>query len=271
MEKYKICPVCKEKNYPGLLECLYCEADLAAVRIADDEAEAAAKAAEKEGKSARLVRLCDCGAKNPPNARKCTICGEDISDVIPASDEDENLPSPPEKEEALAEKNDIIEEKSVVSEEKSAVSEEKSDVPEEKAENPEEKATAPEERAQEAPATVLNDKVAEELAPKPTLVALDGTYRFVLQKGETVVGRNAAMAEYLVAKPYVSRIHCRFLAEEKGLFVENLSATNYTFLNNRMVTGKTLLSEGDEVALGGLVVDGKRQERAAYFRVKLKA
>jgi len=93
MEKYKICPVCRAKNPPNLLECPICEADLTKVKVTDEETENMMQAqAEEVEQSERLVRVCECGTKNPPNARKCTACGEEISDITPTPEGEETAP-----------------------------------------------------------------------------------------------------------------------------------------------------------------------------------
>lgn len=88
LTKYKICPECGKKNSPGLIECRYCESDLTAIKIVDDdtkpEEEISAESSAKTEK-AELVKICECGAENPPQARKCKVCGEDISDIIPSA------------------------------------------------------------------------------------------------------------------------------------------------------------------------------------------
>ena len=88
LTKYKICPECGKKNSPGLIECRYCESDLTAIKIVDDdtkpEEEIPAEFSAKTEK-AELVKICECGAENPPQARKCKVCGEDISDIIPSA------------------------------------------------------------------------------------------------------------------------------------------------------------------------------------------
>ncbi len=181
MEKYKICPVCKARNEPTLLECMSCEADLTSVRITDEETEepSAEAAGAQYGAPATMVRVCECGAKNPSNRRKCFSCGEDISDITPAP------------EEAGAKKSLSC-----------------------------------------------------------TLSSLDGQYVYKMTKSQAVIGRENAMGEYLSAK-------------------ENLSGTNYTYVNNRKILEKTRLQDGDEVALGGMNIDGRRQEQAAYFMMRI--
>ena len=76
------------------------------------------------------------------------------------------------------------------------------------------------------------------------------------------------MRECLLDKQYVSRIHAKITVENGAAFIENLSNTNYTYVNNiRIPSGRTQLNVGDEVALGGIVVNGARQKEAAYFIV----
>lgn len=101
------------------------------------------------------------------------------------------------------------------------------------------------------------------------LCSVDGSFAFQIPAGETVIGREAAMAEYLSEKYYVSRQHCRFILKDNNLVVENLSRTNYTYVNNQRIDGEVQLNDGDEIGLGGNQVNGKRQEQAAYFVVSV--
>lgn len=48
-------------------------------------------------------------------------------------------------------------------------------------------------------------------------------------------------------------------------YIENMSNTNFTYVNNKKILGKTKFQDGDEVGLGGTNINGKRQEQAAYF------
>lgn len=197
MEKYKICPACKEKNEPALLECRYCEADLTRVKITDEQTDKMLETVE-EKPAATLVRICECGAKNPPNARKCSTCGEEISDIPPT----------PDTEESCTEINIV-------------------------------------------------------------LGSLDGQYAYKLTENEVIVGRENVMSEYLSAKSYVSRAHAKLIVENNELFIENLSGTNYTYLNNKKITAREKLNDGDEIGLGGTNVNGSCQAEAAYFRVRI--
>jgi UDP-glucose 4-epimerase len=57
------------------------------------------------------------------------------------------------------------------------------------------------------------------------------------------------------------------------VFIENLSQTNKTFLNNEEISSETptAVNNGDEIGLGGKVINGTRQENAAYFVFQVKA
>lgn len=101
------------------------------------------------------------------------------------------------------------------------------------------------------------------------LSSLDGQYVYKITADEITIGRETAMAEYLSAKSFVSRVHAKLTIEENQLYIENRSNTNFTYVNNRKISGKTKLQEGDEVGLGGMNVNSGRQEQAAYFLVRL--
>ena len=77
------------------------------------------------------------------------------------------------------------------------------------------------------------------------------------------------MSEYLSVKSYVSRSHARLSIINGELFIENMSNTNFTYVNNQKITGKTQLKDGDEIGLGGTSVNGKSQSMAAYFLVRI--
>lgn len=200
MEKYKVCPSCKTKNEPTLLECINCEADLTMVKITDEETEKMLEenAATQSTATVSWVRVCECGAKNPANARKCCSCNEDISDITPVPDD-----------------------------------------------------------------------VKKQNVFTYVLSSLDGQYAYKMNTDEVVVGRENIMKEYLSAKSYVSRAHAKLFLEEGMLYIENMSNTNFTYVNNMKISGKAKLQDGDEVGFGGMNINGKRQEQAAYFLVRI--
>ncbi len=107
-------------------------------------------------------------------------------------------------------------------------------------------------------------------APHFTLVSLDGEYAYELQPGMTVVGREETMSDYLSGKIFVSRRHAELILEDGKLRLRNLSRSNYSFVNNERCTVEPMeLHDGDELGLGGNVCNGQRQDRAAYFLVRI--
>ena len=99
--------------------------------------------------------------------------------------------------------------------------------------------------------------------------AIGAPFSATLKQPVTVIGREAEWKEYLAGKPYVSRQHARLTVGDGKLFIENLSKTNMTYVNNTLIEGSepVELKAGDEIGLGGMIIDGSRQEKAAYFLV----
>jgi ribosomal protein L40E len=100
-----------------------------------------------------------------------------------------------------------------------------------------------------------------------SLRAIGDDFSFSLRKPVTLIGREADMKAYLGAKSYVSRNHAKITIADGDVYIENLSETNRTFVNGELIPcdAPTLLRDGDEIGLGGKMIDGKRQEDAAYF------
>lgn len=60
----------------------------------------------------------------------------------------------------------------------------------------------------------------------------------------------AARADFIVDVALVSRLHCRFVLDERDrLDVEDLGSTNGTWVNGRKVE-KAPLTEGDKIKIG---------------------
>lgn len=102
------------------------------------------------------------------------------------------------------------------------------------------------------------------------LSSLDGQYAYKITADEITVGRENVMSDYLSAKSYVSRSHAKLVVENEELYIENLSGTNFTYVNNKKITGKVKLENGDEIGLGGTNLNGKYQSEAAYFIVRIE-
>lgn len=105
------------------------------------------------------------------------------------------------------------------------------------------------------------------------LSSLEGTFVYEVKDGNAVIGRENEMKEYLFSKSYVSRKHAELMLDrEKSILkIKNCSNTNYTFVNNKKISGNMTveLKDGDEVGLGGNEQNGSRQEDAAYFIVRI--
>lgn len=101
------------------------------------------------------------------------------------------------------------------------------------------------------------------------LSSLDGQFAYKITTDEVTIGRENTMSDYLSVKSYVSRSHARVTKENSELYIENLSNTNFTYVNNKKITEKTKLQDGDEIGLGGTNLNGKYQEQAAYFLARI--
>lgn len=182
-----------------------------------------------------------CGAHNPPSLLECRECETDLTGVKPVDEASESKGQEP-----------------------VAVPEGLVRICECGAHNP----------PQARKCAVCGEDISDILPAEPpceeavsfTLTSLDGSYTFEIC-GTAVVGREAAMEDYLADKLYVSRQHAKFTVSEDGLIVENLSRTNRTYLNGILIDSEKPVSvhEGDEIGLGGTTVKGSRQDKAAYF------
>lgn len=99
------------------------------------------------------------------------------------------------------------------------------------------------------------------------LRSLDDRINFKIDRDNITFGREHELKDYLAAKTFVSRRHCKFMLENGELFVEDLNSANGTYVNNQKILQKTKLAKGDEIGLGGAVFNGSRQDNAAYFLV----
>lgn len=101
----------------------------------------------------------------------------------------------------------------------------------------------------------------------------DGSFFATINKPIVVIGRESELKDYLQTKTFVSRQHARLTVVADKVFVENLSRTNKTFLNNKEIPDgiPTVIQNGDEIGLGGKVIDGNRQDQAAYFIFQVKS
>lgn len=105
----------------------------------------------------------------------------------------------------------------------------------------------------------------ENSACKYIMTSLDGEYAYEIKEGAEILGRENEMKEYLTDKAYVSRQHAKIMKEDDKVYIENLSNTNFTFVNNQKIAKKTELHIDDEIGLGGNETNGSRQSEAAYL------
>ena len=100
---------------------------------------------------------------------------------------------------------------------------------------------------------------------KYVMTSLDGEYAYEIKDGTAILGRENEMKEYLADKAYVSRQHAKIMKDDDKVYIENLSNTNFTFVNNQKIAEKTELHIDDEIGLGGNETNGSRQSGAAYL------
>ena len=71
---------------------------------------------------------------------------------------------------------------------------------------------------------------------------------------ELTVGR-AAGCHIALDDRFVSQLHARMFRRDDQLFIEDLGSTNGTFLNDEKVTSPALLTTGDLVRIGNVVME----------------
>lgn len=73
-------------------------------------------------------------------------------------------------------------------------------------------------------------------------------------KGEATLGR-AAACEITLDDTFVSQMHARISFTESGVVLEDLGSTNGTYLNRQKVTSAAVVQPGDQIQLGGTVLE----------------
>jgi len=77
-----------------------------------------------------------------------------------------------------------------------------------------------------------------------------GTGRLLVLREPLTVGRSPECGLRLERDEFVSSRHARLTPSQEGLFVEDLSSTNGTFVNDAPVTTSRLLQTGDVIKIG---------------------
>ena len=219
------------------------------------------------------LKLCPaCGEKNSPSSVECVSCGYDLTGV-PAVDPEEVTKEVKETTEEEVPQTLTSEQSSI--NQAASVTERRGLVricPVCGAVNPPQARkcqTCHEDIADVLPAPMPQEKTKQK---HYSLEQIGTHYIYAIPCGIIIIGREHEMKEALMNKPYVSRIHAKLTAAEGKLYIENLSTTNYTYVNNeRIPEGRVELHPGDEIGLGGMAMNGDRQEQAAYFVVGMMA
>ncbi|MEM6883962.1 MAG: FHA domain-containing protein [Verrucomicrobiota bacterium] len=89
------------------------------------------------------------------------------------------------------------------------------------------------------------------MSPGQAISAAEQQQIYLLDEGETVVGRSAG-ADMVVIEPTMSRKHAKVTISNRTAMVENLSTANGTFVN-RMLIDTSPLEEGNLLSLGKTV------------------
>jgi len=80
-------------------------------------------------------------------------------------------------------------------------------------------------------------------------VAEGGPYTFRMTPGRVRTLGRSPSADFVLAAALVSRVHCELSVSEGELMVLNLSRTNGTFVNGRLVE-RSVLKAGDRLRAG---------------------
>lgn len=102
--------------------------------------------------------------------------------------------------------------------------------------------------------TALNVSPAPSLAPRdrPILFVLQGREQgavYPISTGSLLIGREAS-ASLSLTDDTVSREHARLSREPDGVYLEDLSSLNGTYVNERQLVGRIRLESGDQLRFG---------------------
>lgn len=196
-------------------------------------------------------KICpECGEHNPPNLLECRSCEADLTGVKVVDDSvNESLPKAADLRSDNKDSEELVR------------------ICECGAEN------APQARKCKVCGEDISDIIpvkaqrTEESLNSYELSTVDGSFSIIIDKPLVTIGREAELSDYLESKLFVSRQHCKLTIAAGKVFVENLSRTNRTFLNNEEIQDGTPveLKDGDTLGLGGKEIDGRMQTDAAFF------
>lgn len=212
------------------------------------------------------IRICPkCKQQNPAGILECS-CGYDLMNVRITDSEAAQMPDKPDKKEPLQNPTALVricsecgKQNAPQARKCAQCGEDISDV----------RPISRPDTSAEAPASSLRQ--AEKKAFLSS-VTDDFAFDLLTKTGQIILGRSTGMSAYLKDKAYVSRRQAKLYFENGQIYLENVSETNPTFLNNEPLEAgqRALVKPGDEIGLGGAVIDGKRQKQAAYFVLREK-
>ena len=84
--------------------------------------------------------------------------------------------------------------------------------------------------------------------------ALKGA-RFELSGPELTIGRASGCHVSLPDDTFASTLHARVFERDGGIYVEDLGSTNGTYLNGMRLAAPAVLRPGDQLRVGGTVLD----------------
>ena len=167
-------------------------------------------------------KICpSCKTKNPPAVFECMSCEADLTGLKITDEETEKMIA-----------DNAIEQAETASNKKVRVCE----CGAKNAPNARKCSSCDEDISDITPTPDTEEEAKEEHAF--VLSSLDGQYAFRVTVDDLTIGREKTMSEYLSSKSYVSRAHARVTKVENELFIENLSNTNFTYVNNKKILEK---------------------------------
>ncbi len=75
-----------------------------------------------------------------------------------------------------------------------------------------------------------------------------------LQPGEYILGRSSK-TDIQIVHESVSRKHARLIVEEQAAYIEDLGSSNGTYINGKIIAGRTPLADGDKIHLGKALIE----------------
>src|SRR5262245_58196000 len=96
-----------------------------------------------------------------------------------------------------------------------------------------------------------------------SILSSDGKrLRYDIQKDNVQIGR-ATLADLVLQDSHVSKLHAALTRTTDGYLLRDLQSSNGTFLNDRRLSGPTLLKQGDRIRVGKstLVLNPERSDR----------